>query len=68
MIGWKIVNNNKNNNDDDDDDDDNKFILHRFHGEMINGETPMHKIKYVSNKQKLQLRASLRKSLTKHLS
>ena len=65
MIGWKTVNNNKNNND---DDDDNKFILHSFHGEMINGETPMHKIKYVSNKQKLQLRASLRKSLTKHLS
>ena len=32
---------------------------------MINGETPMHKIKYVSNKQKLQLRASLRESLTK---
>ena len=64
MIGWKIVNNNKNN----DDDDDDKFILHSFHGEMINGETPMHKIKYVSNKQKLQLRASLRKSLTKHLS
>ena len=44
------------------------FVLHSFHGEMINGETPMHKIKYVSNKQKLQLRTSLRKSLTKHLS